>query len=129
MSAGRRDFLIAFLLMFDRAAVTIDGEDAEAIEATVRWEDDDEQSVRWHRSVTDLPTADCMALAEFIGAERLLDVDELTLSRLELCGRFLRARGEGWDERRFDIALDDLLAIRVAMIDDGVESDAFFMHE
>ena len=130
MSDSRSEFLDAFIRMFEGQSLEICCETPEVIEGVVHFEDESgRQEIRWHCTPDDVPSPDCRALVDFIGSQSLLDIDCICLPRPAFLEAFQRITGSSWEWQRFVNALGELEEIWVAMIDDGKENDAFFVHE
>jgi hypothetical protein len=51
------------------------------------------------------------------------------MSRQDLLDRFNIAQTTGLSLEQFSAALEELLQVQVQMLDDGVKSDYYFIHE
>lgn len=91
--------------------------------------EDGQQDFCWHATEGDTPDSDICKLIELIHHHRLLDIDMLTVSRNDLRTLFSGEIREVVSVVRFDTALHGLLNIFVNMVDDGKETDIFFIHE
>ncbi|WP_444885136.1 hypothetical protein [Microbulbifer sp. PSTR4-B] len=65
---------------------------------------------------------DALEILEMASSEGFFDSDKLILSIDELWHL------TSWERERFDNAIQDLLEIRVDMVDDGRKTDYFFVH-
>jgi hypothetical protein len=68
-------------------------------------------------------------LAGLIRSGGLLRIDKLRVSRQDLLGLFNAGQDPGYSTEQFTAVLEELLQIEVPMLDDGVESDCYFIHE
>jgi len=94
------------------------------------WEgESDQQRIRWHCPAEKVPGPDCKALADLIASRSLLDIDRIPIPRSSLFEALVQDAGSSWTRARFERALEELLSIEVAMVDDDHENDAFFVHE
>ena len=100
------------------------------IDAMVGWqgaskvpvdEDEEIQAVRW-LCLPPERLADALLLGEYAQLVGAIDIDRVSL---------VPARAQAalqWEPSRFDEAYENLLAIRVPMLDEGTETDIFFLH-
>lgn len=104
--------------------------DSKTIRAQVGWPDDgsddyDEteevQDILWHIQ-DDESMEDALALGEFIREKNLISIDKISVDYELLQSKV------NWESKKFDAALNTLLSIRVSMLDDGEETDSFFVH-
>ena len=92
-------------------------------------EPEEQQDFRWSVDPNDAPSFAATRLAGLIRAEDLLSIDKLRVSRQDLLERFNASQDPGYSPDQFTAVLEELLQIEVPMLDDGVESDCFFIHE
>lgn len=64
-------------------------------------------------------------LCDFIFKNFLIDGDKIKVSEIELIFKLM---DEGWDEIRAKNAINKLCSIEVKMLDNGEETDSFFIH-
>jgi hypothetical protein len=104
--------------------------EGDRIYAIVAWSEDckdgipeaeDTQEVVWFRDV-ETETDDALSAGEYAYDAGWIASDKLTIDEQEL------KQALGWDGTRVTAAINRLFQIRVAMIDNGVEGDAFFLH-
>ena len=102
----------------------------ECIHAVVAWEEDcrmgipepgDTQEVRWVCD-TDPRVDDALAVGEYAYDAGWISIDRMTVDCRELEDNL------GWDAKRVADAIDKLVQLKVQMIDDGEETDSFFLH-
>ncbi|MFA0813984.1 hypothetical protein [Microbulbifer epialgicus] len=65
---------------------------------------------------------DALEILEIAYSKGFFDSDKLTISKEELW------QLTSWERERFNKAIQDLLEIRVDMVDDGRRTDYFFVH-
>jgi hypothetical protein len=90
---------------------------------------DERQDFRWSVPSDAAPSPAAICLAGIIRRGDLLRIDKLRVSRQELLTQFNATQSSPYSPERFSTVLDELLQIQIPMLDDGVESDYFFMHE
>jgi hypothetical protein len=96
----------------------------------VAWADDPNEFQEFAVDINQKPlTDDSLAIAEFLHARDLVDIDRIAVSRSELLQMFSLAGHGDWTPNRLNAALDDLERFRVHMVDNGKETDIFFLHE
>lgn len=76
-----------------------------------------------------MPSERVCRLAALVHQQSLLDIDKLTVSREELRQVFNQNESVPQSPAEFDQILDRLEKVRVRMVDDGEETDTYFMHE
>lgn len=141
MLTARRQFLDAFLGALGAAEILNYSETATSANGTVRYAPDAEvldlsdlgedelQDFCWEISEDELPDPLVYQLVDLIDRFHLLDIDRLRVSRDTLFAIALQDLGVELSRLEFDEALDELKSIQVAMIDDGEETDFFYIQE
>lgn len=102
------------------------------ISGTVIYEVGDPEETQdfvWHRSETDVPNIDVFNLVTLIRKHNLLSIDRLTVTRPELRRKYNTEYGVCLTETEFASVLESLEGIEVPMVDEGRETDAYFIHE
>lgn len=124
------DRLQRFMNIFGINRFKIISADSKTIRAQIGWPDDgsddyDEaekvQNILWHIQ-DDESIEDALILGEFIRNNNLISIDKIIVDYELLQSKI------NWESKKFDKALNILLAIKVSMIDDGEETDIFFIH-
>lgn len=90
---------------------------------------EEQQNFRWLIGESAAPSPAVVRLVALIRREGLLHSDKLQTSRQELFARFKVGQGSICSNTQFSATLEELLQVRVPMVDDGVESDYYFIHE
>lgn len=83
------------------------------------------QNFYWLIDKNENELSDLTILCHFINENNLINGDEILISENEL---LVRINELGWDNEKCRKVVDDLFSIEVKMIDDGEESDSFFVH-
>lgn len=128
----RREFLQEFLGALGASEIRWQEEATDKISGTVIYEVDNPEEVQdfvWHKSEKDAPSLDVLNLAKLIRKYDLLSIDRLTVTRPELRRKYNSEYGLQLAEQEFRRVLESLEDIEVPMIDDGRETDAYFIHE
>jgi hypothetical protein len=96
----------------------------------VVWADEPKEFQEFAVDINQKPLKDdSLAIAEFLHARDLMDIDRIAVSRSELLQMFSLAAHNDWTSDRLNAALDGLEEFRVHMVDNGEETDIFFLHE
>ncbi|MDD2601163.1 MAG: hypothetical protein PHO37_18390 [Kiritimatiellae bacterium] len=104
--------------------------ESECIHAIVAWSEDcsngipgseDVQEVRWNYTSSET-VDDALVIGEYAFDKGWITSDKLKLDEGEI------QRSLCWDKERVYKALKELMMLRVQMIDDEREVDAFFLH-
>ena len=90
---------------------------------------EEQQDFRWSARPEDAPSSATVRLASLIRAEDLLNIDKLRVSRQDLLERFNAGQDSDCSPEQFSAVLEELLQIEVPMLDNGSESDCYFIHE
>ena len=141
MLSARRQFLDVYLGALGAGEILNYSETSKSVNGTLRYAPDPElmdlsdtgedelQDFSWEVSEDRVPSLLAYQLVDLIQRFRLLDVDCLRISRETLYAITLQDFETRVSREDFDQALDELKAIQVAMIDDGEETDVFFIRE
>jgi hypothetical protein len=120
-----------FMRLFRTTLFSILKIEAGRIHALVAWEEDcrdgipdaeDTQRVLWICD-EDSKIDDALTAGEYAYDAGWIDSDRLSIEEGEL------QESLGWDIERTTAAVKKLTRIRVLMIDDGEETDSFFLHQ
>jgi hypothetical protein len=138
MISARRQFLEAFLGALGAAEIVEFCERAGEVSGTLRFAEDSEvidlsgdeggemQDFVWRVREEDAPSLLAYRIADVLQRYQLVEIDRLRVSRPALRAVLGNDFDEPVAEAAFDAALDELLAIEVAMLEGGVETgDAF----
>ena len=123
----RKKFLELFLKIYDVAEIEISSSFEDKIYGTAKYQDhfveDDFQEFCWHISEDMVPSENAIVLVKNIVAKNLHQGDKIIVSDEEL---FLKS--EITNRINFDHALNEIFNIEIKMIDDGEETDSYFIH-
>ena len=135
----RKEFLTEFLGALGAVKLTYFSVDPDTLTGRVHYdpsevgsdpdEDDFYQDFCWHMMETNVPGIDVFNLAKLLNAHKLLDIDKIKVPRTELRELFNAEYAIGYDQHKFDRILEELKKVIVNMVDDGEETDIFFIHE
>jgi hypothetical protein len=128
----RQEFLAEFLGALGAREIRYLDVTSTSVSGTVVYapgDPDEQQDFRWSVGPIDAPSSAVIQLAGLIRAGGLLGIDKLLVSRQELLARFNAGQNSGCTPEQFLAILEELLQIQVPMLDDGVETDYYFIHE
>lgn len=128
----REEFILKFLEALGAESVLIDEINRGSIKGTVVYnsqDPDERQDFCWHRSVEESISSDLFVLIDLILKHRLLDIDKLKSSREELRLLYNQNNPQKLPQAEFDGLMNELIQINVHMVDDGEETDSYFIHE
>jgi hypothetical protein len=128
----RQEFLAEFLGALGAREVRHLQVTPSSISGTVVYDPGDpneQQAFRWSVGQDNAPSPAAIRLAGLIRSGGLLSIDKLRVSRQDLLGLFNAGQDPGYSTEQFTAVLEELLQIEVPMLDDGVESDCYFIHE
>ena len=129
---SRKQFLNEFLGALGAREIHWRKEDEKSISGTVVYELDDPEETQdfvWHKSESEVPTQDVQDLAKLLKEQRLLNIDKIVVSRQELRRRYSELLGRVVPEEEFIPILNALESVEVPMVDEGRETDAYFIHK
>ncbi len=128
----RRKFLEEFLGALGVIRIDWKGESEKSISGTVIYELNDPEEMQdfiWHIEESNAPKEEIHILAALLNEQKLLDVDKIKVSRRELIKSYCEKVGRVIPESEFVGILEALESISVPMVDEGEETDIFFIHE
>ncbi len=117
--------------MFASPELLVTQETPDSIAGELTWHSESEhrEEVRWDCAEANLPSDACIRLVSFIAEKNLLDIDRIPLSREELYDSFCKQTESTLQFHKFEAALEELLSVKVARLENGQEFDDFFVHE
>jgi len=128
----RKRFLSEFLGALGVVKINFTDETNDKICGTAFYSLDDfeeSQDFVWHLTEEQVPNDDILKITELLNVEKMLDIDKIILSRDKLYQKFNSKYNSLLSFDEFILLLDELETIKVTMIDEGVETDCFFIHE
>jgi hypothetical protein len=128
----RQQFLSEFLGALGASEILYEKITPDFIHGAVVYDQndpDERQDFRWSLHEDDSPSLEIIRLTSLIRAGNLLSIDKLKVSREDLLARVNSSNEINYSSEQFSNLLDELLRIQVSMIDDGAESDWYFIHE
>jgi hypothetical protein len=121
----RQVFLEHFLKLFEVDRVEITNAEIDKIFGHALYlKDDDKQEFCWHMTEQNAPTDDIIHLIAVIKDNKYNRTDKIIVSADTVFEK------TGWSDRvKFNIHYEKLFDIEVKMIDDGKETDSYFIHD
>lgn len=137
MVLRRRRFLEEFLGALGAVQIHWREVSEDAVSGIVEYEhlppdgdwDDWLQGFCWHMTEQNAPGERVRILAEMLHRKNLLHSDRIKLARPALREAYCEYTGEDINDGEFLMVLNELLGVVVRMIDDGRETDIYFIHE
>ena len=83
---------------------------------------DERQDFVWHMAEDNAPNENVKKLVDFLSTNNLVDIDKIIRPIDQLDIDFI-------DKSEINNVWDELFEIEVKMIDDGEETDSYFLHE
>ena len=126
MTVDRRQiFLEHFLGLYEVDKVEITNATTDKIYGNAIYlDDDDKQEFCWHVSEQNVPTEDLIQLIKVIKDNKFNRTDKIVVTADMIFKK------SGWTDRtKFNFTYDNLFQIEVKMIDNGEETDSYFLHD
>jgi hypothetical protein len=83
---------------------------------------EERQDFVWHMTENNVPTEDVKKLLEYLSKNKLIDIDKIFIPIEKLNIDFI-------DKSKLENVWHELFNIQVRMIDDGEETDCYFIHD
>lgn len=128
----RREFLTEFLGALGAESIEWYEETENFISGRVIYEKNDPEEIQdfcWHKDEGKTPSTHALELVKLLNKEKLLSIDQISVTREELRLQYNEMFGSNTTESEFVEILEELEEIEVLMVDDGKETDAYFIHE
>ncbi len=118
-------FLVSFFKLFDATIKNINI-DSETIEGTLLWgNEEDTQEISWPIPHENIEFNDLIELIDYILTNKLMEGDKITISEKNLIQKLNLT---GWDSQKATKSINDLCNISIKMVNNGAETDSFFIH-
>jgi hypothetical protein len=121
----RKLFLEAFLDALGAKEILCTDFQPDKVYGTVLYDPNDEeerQDFVWHTDESNVPSDDVRRLLLFLYENNLIDIDKIIKPIDELNIGFI-------DKDKIEAVSNELFDIEVRMIDDGEETDRYFIHD
>jgi len=83
---------------------------------------DERQDFVWHMTEDNVPNENVKKLVDFLSTNNLIDIDKIIRPIEQLDINFI-------DKSEHNNVWDELFEIEVKMLDDGQETDSYFLHD
>lgn len=118
-------FLSSFFAVLNAKIVECSIEENK-VKGIVGWnEEDNTQSFSWVILYDEFDLSAMTQLCVFLTQQKLVRGDKILISPFELNTLLCR---NGWDKAAADMTIEKICSIDIKMIDDGEETDSFFIH-
>ena len=125
MEVVKKEFLDSFFNLFE-AKVMITQFKEEQFSGMLKWEnDDDTQDFKWYNIFSNEALVILKELCDLIKKYKLNDNDTIIITERELRSKLTSFN---WDNNKIEKGIDALISISIKMVDDGEETDSFFLH-
>lgn len=125
MNLLEHKFLNSFFNLFE-AKVEITKINNKSIYGVLNWENEDDiQDFKWSNDFDDNSLSILKEFCSFLLENQLTKGDKIIVSEEALKEKLICA---GWSNDKATKAIDYLMSLEVKMIDDGEETDSFFIH-
>lgn len=128
----RKEFLSAFLGALGAEAIEWKEETESLISGIVIYVTNDPEEIQefcWHKREDEVPSNYVINLAKLIKDNNLLSIDKIIITRNELRLLYNNSYNLNFQKEEFSKLLESLEEIEVPMVDDGKETDVYFIHE
>ncbi|NVJ67196.1 MAG: hypothetical protein HWE16_11970 [Gammaproteobacteria bacterium] len=128
----RQKFLTEFLGALGAIEIQWKNTFKSSISGIVIYEHDDPEETQefiWHTTESQVPDYKVLMLVEILHKQQLLDIDRINIPKNKLRKLYSKKIGKLVTELEFSQILEHLKSIEVNMIDEGKETDIFFIHE
>ena len=121
----RLNFLKSFLKLYGVEKIELTNETSESISGIAIYEDEidpeDRQEFIWHKTENEVPSPELNILIEKIVAEKWHNGDKISehIEDLEF---------EEFDNSTKEKLLTELFDVQIRMVDNGEETDSYFVH-
>jgi len=120
----RKTFLITFLTALGAVRIIWGDTFVDKIYGTVIYDESDpeeRQDFVWHMTEDNVPSDDVRKVIEYMANNKLIDIDKIIKPIDELPLNFI-------EQHQKEKIFNELFNIQVRMIDDGEETDRYFIH-
>jgi len=126
MKKYRQIFLEEFLKLYSVKFVTNINIKNDLISGTAVYDPnnkEEKQDFCWHISDQSVPSRNALEIIKIITENNWCEIDKIIVTKDEL---FLKT---GWESReKFNKSLAEIFNVEIRMVDDGEETDSFFIH-
>ena len=125
ISMSRIEFLNSYFVLF-KARVDDYVLANVGISGTVSWVDEvDKQDFYWFFDPAEIVVPEAKLLCDYLSNNNLMNGDKVAVSENDLLTQLINA---GWNRDKAQECINYLCSVEVKMIDDGQQTDSFFIH-
>lgn len=125
MNLLEHKFLNSFFNLFE-GKIEINKIDNKSIYGVLRWDnEEDTQDVKWLNEFDDKALLILKDLCDFLFENHLTKGDKIIISENALKEKLI---GVGWSNDNAEKGINYLMSLEVKMVDEGKETDSFFIH-
>ncbi|MEO1486773.1 MAG: hypothetical protein AAFU57_13570 [Bacteroidota bacterium] len=120
----RLDFLKSYLKLFGVEKIKVINETPDLIRGIAIYDENDPDELQefvWHKPAKEVPSAEINILVEKITNEKWHEGDKI-LTKIQ------NMNFKEFDSTKRDELLDELFDVEIRMVDDGKETDSFWVH-
>jgi len=128
----RREFLTEFLGALGAESIEWQEETDGFVSGRVIYDKNDPEETQefcWHKGENEVPNENVLNLAKLIKRHKLLSIDKIIVKREELRSLYNSCFSSNLSTEDFSETIEQLEEIEVPMVDEGKETDAYFIHE
>jgi hypothetical protein len=125
--AKRKFFLDIFLKLLGAESIKWDRFEIDKVFGTVLYDKNDpseQQDFCWHMIEENTPSKNVVNLIHVIRDNDFIDIDRLRVPLTEI----FKKTGDN-NYKDFMLTFEELMNVRVFMIDEGIETDSYFIHD
>lgn len=126
ISTIKVQFLKSFFNLFEAEVLITKVSDKNDIYGTLSWQDEEDmQDFRWSNFFNDESLVLLKHICDFILENKLNDNDRILIPETKLKHKLLKS---GWNPDKIEKGIECLMVVNIRMVDDGEETDSFFIH-
>ena len=126
-SNKRQNFLNDFLKLFGAKSIKLTKIETDKVYGTVVYnanDSDEQQDFCWHMTEQDTPSDEVLNLIRIIEENNFIDIDKLKVPLTEI---FEKTNENNFNN--FLMTVEALMNVQVHMLDNGEETDSYFIHD
>ncbi len=122
----KEEALKSFFSLFDAQVLIKTIETENNLIGTLHWiNEEDTQDFKWYNIFSDETLIILKEICDFIKNNVLNDNDKISIAENDLRKKL---KASSWTNSKIEKGIDSILSISVKMVDDGEETDSFFLH-
>ena len=128
----RKEFLTEYLSALGAVDILWHKELDDYISGTAVYDLNDPEETQdfcWHKSEQEVPDNIICNMVSLLKNNNFLDSDKIKVSRETLHAQYNKVFNTSLSTKQFTLAIEALERIEVPMIDEGKETDIYFIHE